>query len=202
MIYAQTPARRSKQVLGDLAVLGWVVVWVVIGRWLHGQLHRLAAPGRTLAGAGHDLADSLTSAGRRIGELPLAGGALEKPFRAAASAGRTLEQAGLAQQEVVSHLALWLPLLVAGPPVVYAVARRLAGRLRWMRQANAAVSAPSGVDHLDLLALRALARRPMSQLRRLGPDPVGEWRRGNPETVRALAELELADLGLRVSSSE
>jgi len=197
MLYAQTPARRSRQLLGDAAVAGWTVVWIAIAWWLHGQLLRLEAPGRSLQNAGHDLADSLNNAGRRVGELPLAGDALRKPFAAAGQAGRTLEQAGAAQRDVVSHLALWLPLLLAAPPILYVLGHWLVRRLRWLRQANAAAQLQASSVDLDLFALRALARQPMSQLRRLGPDPAGAWRRGDPATVRALAGLELGELGLR-----
>jgi hypothetical protein len=49
----------------------------------------------------------------------------------------------------------------------------------------------------DLLALRALATRPLNQLAGLGPDVAGAWRRGDPATVSALAALELRDLGLQ-----
>jgi hypothetical protein len=48
-----------------------------------------------------------------------------------------------------------------------------------------------------LLALRALARQPLHRLARIGEDPAGDWRRGDPGTVRALASLELTEIGLR-----
>lgn len=194
ILYAQTPARRAGQVVADVGTLAWTVGWVVAARWLHGQLLRLSAPGRSVQHAGRGLADALDSAGRRVGGIPFAGDALRKPFQAAGRAGRTLEQAGAAQQEVVVHLALWVPLLIAAPPILYVAFRWASGRLRWMRRVSAVSS--ESVD-LDLLALRALSRQPVRRLRRLGPDPAGAWRRGDEETVRALAGLELADLGLR-----
>jgi hypothetical protein len=55
-------------------------------------------------------------------------------------------------------------------------------------------SEPAGQD---LLALRALAGRPLNELAKLGPDIAQSWRNGDAEAVRVLAALELKDLGLR-----
>ena len=49
---------------------------------------------------------------------------------------------------------------------------------------------------LDLFALRAMANQPMHKLARVSPDPVRDWRSGDPDVVRALALLELRDGGL------
>jgi hypothetical protein len=49
----------------------------------------------------------------------------------------------------------------------------------------------------DLLALRALASRPLSELTRLGPDIAQSWRNGDASAVDALAALELKRLGLK-----
>ncbi len=43
-LYAQTPGRRARQLIGDLLVLGWVVLWVRAGLWVHEVVGRLAAP--------------------------------------------------------------------------------------------------------------------------------------------------------------
>jgi len=197
MLYAQTPARRTRQIVGDLAVLGWIAGWVLFARWLHHLLLHLATPGRSLQSAGRGLADSLDGAGKRVGDIPFAGDALKGPFRTGGNAGRTLASAGVAEQHAVAQLALWLPLLMAALPIAYVLARWLRGRLRWMSQANAAARLQSTAADLDLFALRALARQPVSSLRRVGPDPAAAWRRGDPSAVRALARLELAELGLR-----
>src|ERR687890_435369 len=46
----------------------------------------------------------------------------------------------------------------------------------------------------DLLALRAITRRPVRRLLRVAPDPAGSWRRDDREVVRELAALELRSL--------
>jgi hypothetical protein len=55
-------------------------------------------------------------------------------------------------------------------------------------------AAPAGEE---LLALRALANRPLQELRRVAPDPVRAWRDGDADAVRALAHLELIADGVR-----
>ena len=46
-------------------------------------------------------------------------------------------------------------------------------------------------------ALAALAHQGATSLAAISPDPVGAWRRRDPDVVRALALLELRDAGLR-----
>ena len=47
-LYADAPARRLAQVLVDLLVLVWVVLWVRVGLTVHGATLELAAPGRQM----------------------------------------------------------------------------------------------------------------------------------------------------------
>ena len=62
-LYADTPARRTGQVVVDLFVLAWVVLWVRAAMAVHDATLRLAAPGRQLESAGTGL--SATCAARR-----------------------------------------------------------------------------------------------------------------------------------------
>jgi len=50
---------------------------------------------------------------------------------------------------------------------------------------------------IDLLALRALTRRPIQHLLNICPDPAAAWRRDDRATLHRLAALELQTLGLR-----
>jgi hypothetical protein len=68
-------------------------------------------------------------------------------------------------------------------------------RVRYARLTRSAVTARA-VD-TDLLALRAITRRPVRRLLRISPDPAAAWRRDDRDVVRALAALELRSLGLR-----
>src|SRR5690606_36608298 len=40
--YAETPARRTRQLIGDLCVLAWVILWILIGRWTFSLVRGLA----------------------------------------------------------------------------------------------------------------------------------------------------------------
>ena len=52
-LYADTPARRTRQILSDVLMLLWIGFWVYAGRQVHDLVTQLRAP-----------ADSITSAGR------------------------------------------------------------------------------------------------------------------------------------------
>ena len=192
--YAETPALRSRQLLLDVLVVLWVLVWVRIGAAVHRAVSRLAAPGRELEKAGDGLSGGLSGAAERADDVPLVGGGLSAPLDAAARAGRALERAGAAQQDAVQVLALVLALLLAGVPIAWAVQRWLPGRLAFARDHRAAAALR---DDVELWALRAALNRPLHELARLGPDPVGRWRRGEPGAAEALARLERRAQGLR-----
>ena len=68
-----------------------------------------------------------------------------------------------------------------------------------MRRAGVAAPVRDEPAGRDLLALRALATRPLNELTKLGPDIAQSWRNGDASAVDALAALELRDLGLRPS---
>ncbi len=192
--YAETPALRSRQVLHDVAVALWVLLWLRIGFAVHDAVGRLAGPGRELEAAGDRLSGGLADAAEGADGVPLVGDGLRGPLDAAAGAGRSLAAAGSAQQDAVGTLALVLALLLAGLPVVLVLARWLPSRLRFAGEHGAALALR---DDVELWALRAALSRPLPELARLGPDPVGRWRRGEPGAAEALAALERRAHGLR-----
>lgn len=194
-LYAQTPVRRTSQLFGDLAILGWCVVWLLVGRAVHGLVEQLAGPGRILEGAGRDLSSSMREASSVVGDVPVAGDALQAPFDLAGGVGTSIQNAGLAQQDAVSTLAWWLAIVLAAIPISWALWRWLPARLRWMREATAAQAM---IDDVELFAVRALAHRSLRELATLGPAPAAAWKAGDPEATAALARLELAALGLRL----
>ncbi|HEV7852705.1 MAG TPA: hypothetical protein VGP27_15330, partial [Mycobacterium sp.] len=48
----------------------------------------------------------------------------------------------------------------------------------------------------QLLAMRALANRPLAKLAAINADPVGAWRREDAEAIQGLAALELRAAGV------
>jgi hypothetical protein len=196
-LYAQTPWRRARQVIGDLLVVGWIVFWVRAGLWVHDVVGRLAAPGRTLEDAGSSLSDSMSSAGDTVAHVPLVGDDARAPFTAAGDAADSIARAGVEVQHGAVHLALLLGLTIAVVPIVLVAAAWLRTRAQFVGRARAARRILDSAADLDLFALRALATQPVGALARVSDDPADAWRRGDPEIVRALASLELRSLGLR-----
>jgi len=192
-LYAQTPLRRTRQQIGDLTLLAWCLVWLLIARFIHGLVSGLAEPGRSLEDAGRDLTASMGEVSAAVGDVPIAGDALQAPFDLAGGVGDNLREAGQVQQDAVAALAFWLALVIAALPIGWALFRWLPGRLRWVREASVATRL---IDDVELFAVRALANRPLGQLAKLGPAPATAWRSGDVEMIRALATLELSALGL------
>jgi hypothetical protein len=70
-LYADLPARRRRQLLGDAALLAWTVAWVLLARALHGAVLLLARPGQALSDGSTGLADRLRDAGSAVDGAPL-----------------------------------------------------------------------------------------------------------------------------------
>ena len=193
-LYAETAGLRARQLLGDLAVLAWTAAWVWAGLTLYRLVEKLAVPGARLEQAGGGFAGDVAEIQQKVGRLPVVGGDLQGPFGRLAGVGRTLADAGATQQQVVHQLALWLGVLVAAVPIAALLVAWLPRRVAWAQEAGAASRLRLAGADLELFALRALANRPLRELRRVTPDPAGALRAGEYE---ALADLELRALGLR-----
>jgi hypothetical protein len=112
--------------------------------------------------------------------------------------GQTFAAAAHDQQQVVQQVAWWLGVLLAAVPIVMVLLLWLPPRLRWAREAAAAARLRDGRADLRLFALRAVANRPLRQLRRVTDDPAGALAAGDYE---GLAALELEALGLSTRST-
>lgn len=196
-LYADTPLRRTRQVTADLLFVAWLVLWVWAGHAVHDGTMELAGPARQTDSAATSMADDLRDAGERLGGAPLVGDELAGPFDRAAEASDGIASAGRDTVDAVERLALLLGLSVALVPILVVSAVHLPVRWRFAREATAGARFVDAREDLDLFALRALAHQPMHVLARVSDDPAGAWRDRDPAVVRALAALELADVGLR-----
>ena len=195
-LYADAPGRRSRQVLGDVLLVLWVVGWLRLAAVVHEATLGLATPGEKIAAAGTGLAGRLRDAGTTVGDLPLVGNEARTPFDGAGHAADQIAAAGTAQVEAVHTLAFWLALAVGAIPVLLLLAVYVPLRWRFVRQATAGQRFVDSGSDLELFALRAMANQPLHRLARITDDPVGAWRQGDPVLVPALALLELRDMGL------
>jgi hypothetical protein len=196
-LYSDVPGRRLAQVLADVGVVVWVLLWIRIAVRVHEATLQLATPGRQLADAGTSFSGTMNSAGDSVDDLPLLDGRVAAPFRAAAGVGGDLEAAGHDLVTAVERFALVLALTTALAPVLLAVGVWLLLRVRFVRRASAAQRFIDADPDLDLFALRAMANQPMPRLARISDDPAGAWRRGERDVIRQLAVLELKESGLR-----
>lgn len=195
--YADAPLRRSRQVAADLFVLGWVIAWVLVGRWVHGLVMTLAAPADPLRSAGTGLESRMGDVADRVTGIPLVGEELQAPFTGVAGVGTDLVSAGDRLEGAVTTVAWLVSLLSAGTPILMVLL--VWGLLRWLwiRRARSLGREVDDPESQELLALRALVHQPPRRLQQVLDDPVAAWRSGDPAALRALADLELAEVGLR-----
>lgn len=197
-LYADAPARRTRQVVADLVFVLWLVGWVWVGHAVHDITLGLADPGRQTETAALSLSDNLAGARDQLQGLPVVGDRVAEPFDQASSAANGLAEAGRSEVRAVERLAWWLGVSIALIPILVVALFFLPIRYRFARQATAGARFLDAAEDLDLFALRALTRQPLHLLARISDDPAGAWRERDPTVVRALAVLELKESGLRV----
>lgn len=196
-LYADLPVRRALQVVGDLAVVAWILLWISMASKVRSATLELATPGRKIEASAGDLAASLRDAGRSVSSIPLVGDSVRSPFDGAGDAAGGLAEAGRQQVAAVGGLAHWLGIAVALIPVLVLLWFYLPSRIAFVRRATAGRRfLDSGAD-LDLFALRAMTNQPLHVLARVDTDPAGAWRRGEATVIGRLALLELRSAGLR-----
>jgi hypothetical protein len=195
--YSDIPARRARQIAGDLWLVLWTLLWIWVAVRLHELIMNLATPGAAIASGARDLATSIDSAGESIGGIPLVGDTLGTPFDGMSAAARSIADAGQAEADAVATLAMFLSVALAVLAFASFAAFWIPIRIAFMRRATAAQRFVDANEDLDLFALRALARQPLHVLARISDDPAGAWRRGEQPIIHALASLELREEGLR-----
>ena len=194
--YATTPARLAGQVLSDLVVAAWIALWVIIGLAVHRAVATIASVGTQVSDGATGIADNLDSAGESAHRIPLVGDAMSKPLRAASEAAADLAGAGQNLHGTATWLAVLLAIAVASPPILAIAMPWLFLRIRFFRRKWTVIALAQTPAGEQLLALRALANRPLRRLTEVSSDPVGAWRVQDPAAVRGLAALELRSAGV------
>ncbi|KKW62155.1 membrane protein, partial [Mycolicibacterium elephantis] len=96
-----------------------------------------------------------------------------------------------------SWLAWVLAIAVAAPPILFVAMPWLLLRVRFARRKWTAITLARTPAGEQLLALRALANRPLAQLAQIHADPVGAWRSYDAVAIQGLAALELRAAGVQ-----
>lgn len=194
--YATTPARLTAQVLSDVLVIGWITVWALVGMAVHHAIAIFASVGNQLRDGATGISENLGSAGDSVDDIPLVGDGLATPLRAASEAALDLAGAGQSLNATATWLAVLLAIAVAAPPILAVGMPWLFLRIRFFRRKWTVIALAQTPAGQQLLALRALANRPLRRLTEVSADPVGAWRREDPTAVRGLAALELRSAGV------
>ena len=184
------------QLFSDIAVAIWITLWVLVGAAVHSAISTIGEFGRDLESGANGVADNLGGASERTHNIPLLGDALSDPLGAAGEAARGIAGAGHNLDTTAGWMSWLLALAVAAPPILAVAMPWLFLRLRFFRRKWTAVTLASTAAGEQLLALRALANRPLAKLAAINADPVGAWRREDPLAIRGLAALELRAAGI------
>jgi hypothetical protein len=195
-LYADTSARFTAQLVGDVLFVCWVVAWVWIGNVVHDSTMELAGPGHQITASATGLSDSMKGAGDALGDLPVVGDSASAPFDQAAEASASLAEAGRTEVRAVERLAFWLGLSIALIPILVVALRYLPRRARFVRDAGAAQRFVDGPADLEVFALRAIAHQPLHVLARVSDDPMTALRERDRAVIARLADLELRASGL------
>jgi hypothetical protein len=196
--YATTPGRLAAQVFCDVAIVVWTYLWVLVGLAVHSAVSTIAEVGRQVEGGANGVAGNLRSAGHSADRIPLVGDTVSKPLTAASKAALDIAGAGHNLDTTATWLAALLALAVAAPPTLAVVMPWLVLRIRFFRRkwtVSTLAATPAGEQ---LLALRALANRPLRRLTAVSADPVGAWRCEDSAAIQGLAALELRSAGITV----
>ena len=196
-MYADSPARRTRQIVADLLVLGWIVFWCWAGWSVHETTQELALPAERTQAAAAGLSSSLGETADSLGEIPLVGSSAARPLDEASAYADELAAASGRGIDAVNGLALKLGLAIALTPVLIVLFFYLPPRITFVRNATAGQQFVDSTHDLDLFAIRALANQPLHLLARISPDPAGAGRARDPRVVAQLAALEMHDVGLR-----
>jgi hypothetical protein len=197
-IYSDFAPHRTRQILADVVAVAAMAAWIALGAVVYSLVFDLTRFGEQMQSAGADFSGTMSDIGDQLGGVPLIGGGISGPFDVASGAGASLEAAGRSQQEAVLNLAVGLGWGIAVVPVVTILLFWLVPRLRFARRAATTRRLLGGGVTVDMLALRALTSQKLSVLAAVDADPVSAWRRGDPEVMRSLAELELKAAGVRI----
>jgi hypothetical protein len=195
--YATRPGRLLAQLISDIVIVLWTVVWVLVGMAVYSAISAIARVGRQVETGANGVADNLNSAGDSADDFPLVGDALSKPLRAASEAALDIAGAGHSLDTTASWLAWVLAIAVAAPPILFVAMPWLFLRIRFFRRKWTAITLAATPAGEQLLALRALANRPLAKLAAIHADPVGAWRSHDAEAIRGLAALELRAAGVQ-----
>jgi hypothetical protein len=196
-IYPDTPNERGRAVARDsLTLLAlFVLAWLALK--VHNAVDELAVLGTGVRDTGTAVQDGFGAAADAVSDLPVVGGEVGDALRDAGSGtGGEVADAGRAGEERVHDLADLLGFLFFAIPASILLVTTLPGRIRQVRELNAAqrlLAEPASEERRRLIAMRAAFSLPARDLVRHTKDPIGDLEGGRFD---ALIEAAYAAEGL------
>ncbi len=193
------PTRRAVHLVGDLVLIGWALLWLVVAGIVRAAINALATPAVELGRSMTSLADTVDGAAEKLNDVQIVGDQLAAPFRPIAASLRDIARQSVDQVASVEQAALVAAVVVFLAPTLTLAIIYLPQRIRRVRESTAARRYIDDQADLDLFALRAMANAPMSRIAGITNDPVGAWRSADAATIQKLANLELRRVGIGVA---
>ncbi|MBF4162893.1 hypothetical protein [Nocardioides acrostichi] len=198
--YADQPARRTLQIVGDLAALLVVLLAIWLGHQANDGIDGLGERVLRVDSAASSLSSGLDETGDVLSRAPLVGDDAAEPLRRAAESSDGIGRASRDTAATIDTVGTAVGVGVTLAVLLAAAPWWLPNRIRFVVTATLLDRYLRGGGDPDLLALRALARQPVTLLVRRYPEAAAGWRAGDPDVVAALAELELGAAGLGARS--
>ena len=192
------PVRRAVHLVGDVVLLMWAGLWLVVASVVRATNNALASPAVALGQGTAAMAERMDDAAETLGEVAFVGEQLATPFRPIADSLRDISGQTAGQVGAVEQAALVVAVVVWLVPTLTLAIVYLPARIRRARESAAARAFIDDHADLDLFALRAMAKAPMTQLARISDDPVAAWRGSDEAIIQKLANLELRRVGIGV----
>lgn len=180
----------------DIALVTWIVAWLVVGVVAYVEIRDLEQLSDTLAESGTAL-DTAGAALETIGAIPIIGEGPERLGREVRAAAVEVQRSALETRDSVRALSVLLGMTIGVMPTVPPLAIYLPWRVARRREVAAIADGlrRHGGDAAfeEYLARRALQHIPLATLTQLGAEP---WRDLQDGRARLLANAELTRLGL------
>lgn len=195
--YAETPARRTRQIIGDLIAAAIVVIAVIVGTALRNKALVARDGADSLERNATQLQKNLSDAKSALNNLPMVGDLAGRPFGDAANTAGQMARSGHDLSTGLQQTASLLGLTVALVPIILTALIWALTRGRYVRAASRASRLRSSLAGQRILALEALTHAPLRRLALVGADPAKLWANGAARDIHNLASRRLEQLGLR-----
>jgi hypothetical protein len=190
-IYPDTPNERGRAVARDALTLLALFVLAWLALKVHDTVDKLAVLGTGVRDSGNAVQDGFGAAADAVSGVPVVGGDVGDAFRdAGEGTGGNVADAGRAGEERIHDLANLLGFLFFAIPASILLLTTLPGRIRQVRELNAAqrfLSEPTSEERRRLIAMRAAFSLPARELVRFTRDPIGDLELGRYDALIAAA---------------